>query len=60
MQGETPRRQSLLSKSGQSSTEVLFFLNVCPYVVVLDECNIAVFAFKSKFSLGGSDTFETV
>ena len=35
--------------SDHSSLEVLLFLNVCPQVVLLDESNIALFAFEITF-----------
>ena len=32
-----------------TTLEVLLFLNVCPQVVLLDESNIALFAFEITF-----------
>ena len=40
--------------------EVLFFLYVCPQVVLLGKSNIALFAWSFTFGHIGGDTFEAV
>ena len=40
--------------------EVLFFLYVCPQVVLLGNSNIALFALKFTFGHIGGDTAEAV
>ena len=40
--------------------EVLFFLYMCPQVVLLGKSNIALFALRFTFGHIGGDTFEAV
>ena len=51
-----PVKQSRRSNSGHSSTEVLLFLYVCPHVVILDESNITLFAFRFAFDHVGGES----
>ena len=41
-----------------ASSQVLLFAPVCSQVVLLDECNIALFAFGFSFGPIGGDTFK--
>ena len=55
LQGVTPSRLFEKNASGHSLAEVLFLLYVCPYIVVLDKSDIALFTFKITFFHAGSD-----
>ena len=46
------------SKSGESSQEVLLILHVIHFVLILDDFNIASFAFKISFRHSGQDAKE--
>ena len=53
-------KQSRRSNSSHSYMEVLFFLYVCPQVVLLGKSNIALFSFRLTYGHSGGDTFEAI